>query len=187
MTNPRLAGRYAKSLIDIAQEKNVLDATYNDVTYLQSVIAQSREFANMLRSPIIKADKKIAVLTAITAGKTGVIINTFNNLLISKNREAKLAEILQAFVEQYDVIKGINKVNVTSASELSDANKKAITERLEKEAGLTNIELIIKVDPKLIGGFILEYNNSIVDASILRDLKDIKKQFSQNVYVNAIR
>lgn len=187
MQNPRLAGRYAKSLIDLAKEKNELEGTYNDVKYLQSVIAQSKEFSNMLKSPIIKADKKLAVLAAITKDKTGVIINTFNQLLITKNRETNLAEILKAFVEQYDEVKGINKVMVTSATELSESNKKAISDRLEKEAGLKNIQLITKVDEKLIGGFVLEYNNNIVDASILRDLKDIKKQFAQNVYVHSIR
>ena len=187
MQNPRLAGRYAKSLLDIAVEKNELEKVYTDVKYIQAVIAASSEFVNVLRSPIIKADKKLAIVSSVTQNKVGAILEGFNKLLIAKNREANLPEILNAFEEQYNTLKNISKVKLTSATELSDTTKQAIISRLEKDAGLANIQLQTKIDERLIGGFVLEYNNNIVDASIIRDLKDIKKQFSQNVYVHAIR
>ena len=44
MLNPRLAGRYAKSLIDLSQEQGQLETVYNDMKYLQAVSKQSREF-----------------------------------------------------------------------------------------------------------------------------------------------
>ena len=62
MPNPRLASRYAKSLLDLAIEKGQLDAAYADMKYLQAVCAASAEFVNLLRSPIIKADQKTALL-----------------------------------------------------------------------------------------------------------------------------
>jgi len=52
---------------------------------------------------------------------------------------------------------------------------------------LSNIELETVVNPDLIGGFVLEFNNNLVDASIARDLRDIKKQFRENIYVKQIR
>jgi F-type H+-transporting ATPase subunit delta len=55
------------------------------------------------------------------------------------------------------------------------------------EAGLGKVEIETKVDEDLIGGFVLEFNNNLVDASIARDLRDIKTQFSKNIYVNSIR
>ncbi len=69
MPNPRLAGRYAKSLIDLSIEKNQLEAVYADMKYLQELCKQSREFVNLMRSPVIKNDQKNTILTAITHGK----------------------------------------------------------------------------------------------------------------------
>ena len=54
MNNPRLAQRYAKSLVDISIEMNQFDAVHKDVLYLQQIIKVSREFVVMLNSPVIK-------------------------------------------------------------------------------------------------------------------------------------
>ena len=187
MPNPRLAGRYAKSLIDLSIEKNQLEAVYNDMQYLQAVCKSSKEFVTLLRSPVIKADKKNAIITAVTGGKVSAMTSAFNKLLVAKGRENDLPEIVNAFVDQYNTIKGIHKVKLTTAVAVSDALKKAIVTKTSTEAGLAQIELETKVNEDLIGGFVLEFNNNLVDASILRDLKDVKKQFNQNVFVQALR
>jgi F-type H+-transporting ATPase subunit delta len=188
MPNPRLAHRYAKSLVDLSIEKNQLEIVYEDMKYLQSVCKASKEFAILLQSPIITADKKTRILEVVgNAGKVGELTTAFNKLLIVKGRESDLPEIADAFVEQYNAIKGIHKVKLTTAIELSDDLKKSISDKAAKEGGLGNVELETKVDESLIGGFVLEFNNNLVDASIARDLRDIKKQFAKNVYVPAMR
>lgn len=187
MPNPRLAARYAKSLIDLATEKGQLDAVYADAKYLQAVTKESREFTNLLRSPVIKADKKQSIINAVTNGKVNALTTAFNTLLVNKGRESDLPEIMDAFVEQYNALKGIHKAKLITAVPVSEELKNAIVGKTKAEAGLSNVELETVVDDSIIGGFLLEYNNNLVDASILRDLKDIKKQFNQNVYIQNIR
>ena len=187
MPNPRLATRYAKSLIDIAVEKGQLEQVNSDVEFLQAVIKSSVEFRNLLISPIIKANKKVVILAAVTKGNIGPITNGFCELLLTKSRENVLPEIVFAFKEQYNVIKGIHKVRFTTAQPISDSLKTTLVSKLSADSGLQNIELETKVDESLIGGFVLEYNNNLVDASIARDLRDIKKQFLQNDFVMKIR
>ncbi len=87
MLNPRLAGRYAKSLIDLAVERNQLEEAYKDMQYIQAVCKASREFVVLLKSPVIPAEKKNNALTAVTKGKISELTAAFNKLLISKNRE----------------------------------------------------------------------------------------------------
>lgn len=187
MPNPRLAARYAKSLIDLSTETGQLEAVYKDMEYLQALCKSSREFVNLLRSPIIKADKKQAVLDAVTKNNVGALTAAFNKLLVNKGREGDLPEMANAFVEQYNKLNGIHKVKLTTAVPVSDDLKNAILARLKKDAALEKIELETKTDESLIGGFVLDFNNNLVDASILRDLKDIRKQFLANVYVQNIR
>lgn len=187
MQNPRLANRYAKCLIDLAVEQNQLEAVYADMKLMQAVCAGSREFVNLLRSPIITPEKKAAVLKSVTEGKVSALTASFNNLVITKGRESGLPEIIHAVIEQYNALKGIHHVKLTTAIEVSDDIKNALSSKLSKEAGLGKIELETKTDESLIGGFVLEFNNNLVDASIARDLADIKKQFMQNTYVHQMR
>jgi F-type H+-transporting ATPase subunit delta len=187
MPNPRLAGRYAKSLIDLAIEKNQLESVYKDMMYLQAICKNNRDFVNVLRSPIIQGDKKEKIIAAVTEGKVGNITALFNKLLVNKGRENILPEISAAFIEQYNAIKGIYKVKLTTAAVLTDDTSQSLLAKIKQETRLQNIELETTVKPEIIGGFMLEFNNNLVDASILRDLKDIQKQFQQNVYIPNIR
>jgi F-type H+-transporting ATPase subunit delta len=187
MPNPRLAGRYAKSLIDLAIEQNQLDIVYKDMQYLQAVCKSSPEFVTILRSPVITADKKLKILAAITEARVGQLVVLFNKLLVSKTREEYLPEIVTAFIEQYNHMKGIHTVKLTTATPISEELKQSIVEKIKAETSLQHIELETAVKESLIGGFVLEFNNNLVDASIERDLRDIKKQFSQNIYVQQIR
>src|SRR5215510_7379590 len=98
MPNPRLANRYAKSLLDIAIEKGQLEKVFADMEWLQAVTKSNKDLVSLLRRPIIKADKKIKILDAVTAGKLSELTATFNRLLINKNRESVLPEIATAFI-----------------------------------------------------------------------------------------
>ncbi|MFT3700926.1 MAG: ATP synthase F1 subunit delta [Agriterribacter sp.] len=187
MLQPRLAGRYAKSLIDLAKEQNQLDEVYADMVFLQGIFKQNKDFASVMRSPVITADKKNAIITAITNGRVGKLTAAFNKLLIQKNRENILPEIITAYIEQFNAIKGIHKVKLTTAQPISDALKTAIEEKVKKDTALSNVQLEAVVKEELIGGFVLEFDNNLVDASVLRDLKDIQKQFRSNIYVKNIR
>lgn len=187
MPNPRLASRYAKSLIDLATEKGQLEAVYADMKYLQAVCKASKDFVNLLKSPIIKTDQKNSIVTAVTAGKISELTASFNNLLVRKGRESDLPEIAFAFVDLYNEIKGIHRVKLTTAVAVSEELKKSIESKIKAGQGLGTVELETAIDEKLIGGFVLEFNNNLVDASILRDLKDIKKQFQRNLFVQNIR
>lgn len=187
MPNPRLANRYAKSLIDLATEKGQLEAVYADMKYLQAVCKASKDFVALLKSPVIKADQKNSIVTAVTQGKVSELTSAFNTLLVKKGRESELPEISYAFIDQYNEIKGIHRVKLTTAVAVGEEMKATIEQKLKKDKGLETIELETAVDDKLIGGFLLEFQNNLVDASILRNLKDIKKQFAENLFVQNLR
>lgn len=186
MSNARLAGRYAKSLLDLAIEQGQLETVYADMKYVQAVCKASVELVNLLRSPIIKADQKNSILTAVTKDKVGALTASFNVLLVKKGREAELPEMANAFIEQYNALKGIHQVTLTTAVEVSDDIKKSIEQKVKSSNEFGAVELTTQTNPDLIGGFVLEFNNNLLDASVLRDLKDIKKQFLNNEFISKI-
>lgn len=187
MPNPRLASRYAKSLLDLAVEKEQLEQANSDMLYLQQLTKSSREFLNILRSPIISADKKQSIIDAVTAGKIGELTSAFTKLLVSKGREGELPEIVTAFIKQYKAKKEIHTVKLTTATAVSDDVKNSIVEQVKKTSNMQNIELEAIVDPSIIGGFVLQAGDKLVDASISYDLKEISKQFESNDFIYKVR
>ena len=135
MPNPRLATRYAKSLIDLAIEKDQLENVFADMQWLQAVCKSNRDFVNLMCSPIIKADTKKKIVEAITKGNIGEMTAGFMRLLITKGRESNLPEIVNAFISAYKHHKNIQVIKLTSASPLSEAMKKAILDQVRKSAG----------------------------------------------------
>lgn len=182
----RLATRYAKSLIDIAIEQNQLEIIYNDIKYLQA-LCKNKQYVNLLRSPIISGDKKKSITQAIAQNSITQLTVSFINLLIVKNREGELPDIVEAFINQYNTIKQISIVELTTAVEISDTVKNNIVDKVKASQNMPNIQLHTKVNANLIGGFVLEFNNQLLDASIAKELSDIKKQFSKNIFIRNIR
>ncbi len=187
MQNPRLAVRYAKSLLDLAQEQNLLEPIFDDMQLLDHICKSNHDFASVLRSPIIKEDKKNNIIEAVTAGKINKLTASFIKLLGSKSREANLPEIITAFIQQYNVAKGIHKVKLTTAVPVSDEIKSSFIEKIKTSEGIKTIELEAVVDESLVGGFILEMEGHKADASIRRDLLDVQKQFMDNDYIQKLR
>src|SRR5262245_2403174 len=141
MPNPRLAARYAKSLIDLAIEQGQLEQVYADMQWLQSVTKSNRDFVNLLKSPVVPGDKKIKILKAVAGDKLGNLTITFNTLLVNKARESNLPEIAAAFISQYKKYKNIHTIKLTTAAPISDAVRNAIISQVKKTGGFENTEL----------------------------------------------
>jgi F-type H+-transporting ATPase subunit delta len=187
MPNPRLAYRYAKSILDLAIEKGQLENVYSDMLYLQQVVKASRDFLNLLKSPVVSADKKQAAIQAVVGNNIGELTAAFTKLLVAKGREAALSEIITSFIQQYKAKKGIYIVKLTTATPVSEELKNSIINQVKKTSVMQNIELEEKVDPSIIGGFVLQAGDKLIDASISYDLKTISRQFDNNDFIYKVR
>ncbi len=187
MPNPRLAGRYAKSILDLAIEKGQMEEVFADMKWLLSVTKSNRDFVNVLRSPVIKGDTKLKIIGAVTKGRISEITWAFIQLMTRKGRESFLPEIINAFVSQYKQHKEIFTVKLTTAVPVSDEIKQTLLEQIKKTSHMKNIELESKVNPEIIGGFVLEADDQLVDGSIAYDLREIAKQFENNDFIYKIR
>lgn len=183
MSVTRIATRYAKSLIDLATEQGKLEQVFADIHTINEA-AKHRELHLMLKSPIIKGDKKKAVLLALFGGKIETLTQGYLGLLIDKNREIYLPEIAAEFVSQYKNLKKITTVKVISATPLSE-NVLADLKHKIANSGIThaNVEIETALDASLVGGYVLEFDNKRYDASVTSKLAELKQSFSKNLYV----
>ena len=187
MQNPRLATRYAKSLLDLAVEKNSLEDTLKDMQLLTSICAQSHDFVVMLRSPVIAPDKKKKIIeTLLEWRNVSKLTHAFVDLLAAKGREANLPEVAQAFQAQYNELKNIKLVNVTTATDMSDATLSSIKEKIAGYLPGDSIQLKTTVNEALIGGFVIEMDNKLYDASVRKKLNDFKSKVIDTTYESKI-
>ncbi|HHM21262.1 MAG TPA: ATP synthase F1 subunit delta [Bacteroidetes bacterium] len=182
----RVANRYAKSLIDLAKERGSIDQVLEDVHYFNEV-CKNRDFELMLKSPIVNADKKEQVFDKLFSGKFDELTMAFLKILLKKGREPLLALIGKEFVAQYKKLNHITTVQLTTASPLSDETVEAIRQKLlESKATDQKVELRTSVNPDLIGGFVVQFDDELYDASVAHKLALLKKEFKDNLYISQI-
>ena len=173
MRGTRAALRYAKAMLSYAQESKAAEAVANDMYSLISLLQENNEVQTMLENPILPVAEKEAVLKELFSQASPETFKLFS-LLAAKNRLAILAVIGEQYVRLYAQTQGKVTAIVTSAIGLTPSLKQAV---LEKAKGLTkkNVQLEDKIDPGIIGGFILKIGDLQYDASVSHQLKSIKE------------
>ena len=186
MSVQRIASRYAKSLLDLSVEQEKLERVNEDMLAISKLMAQ-RDFQSMIKSPIIQASKKDSIIRAALGGKLDDLSLGFILLLINKGRERLLKEIAIEFASQYKRFKGISSFKIISAAPLSSEQVEAITKKLQKQ-GLCQekVEIETQVKEDLIGGFIVEFDDLVYDASVKNTLSQTAKNFQGNIFKSQI-
>ncbi len=186
MSVQRIASRYAKSLMDLAIEQNKLERVLEDVQSFKAA-TEVRDFYLLLKSPIVKASKKISILNELFEGKYDELSMAFLRILVNKGREEYLPEISEVFIDHYRELKGISSVRLITATPVEDAVLKQIESKLlASEETAKTVEITTEVDPELIGGFVIEFEDKMYDASIANKIEALKKEFAGNTYVSKV-
>ncbi|MCB0410346.1 MAG: ATP synthase F1 subunit delta [Flavobacteriales bacterium] len=180
MRDIKVASRYAKSLLGIALEQNALESIHQDMMHINQTCNANRDLTIFLKSPIIKSDKKLAILNELFSG-INQISKSFISIIVSKKREGILEDIAVAFIDAYKVHKNIKTVSITTAIALNESQKKKIADLVNKDN--STIELKEIINPEIIGGMILRVGDTQVDESIKRKLTNLEMEFDDNPYI----
>lgn len=181
-----VAYRYARSLMQLAIEKGQLKGVEEDMRYVAETCANSRELVLLLKSPVVKGDKKDRILDRVFAGNIGEMTSAFMGILVRKGREAMLPQIAEAFEEIRKVHDGVVTCVVSSAAPLDDAARAKVTALASEKYPGKTISLKEEVDPDLIGGVIVRMGDEQYDGSVSRQLADLRRKFSDNPYIPEI-
>lgn len=173
MSASRIASRYAKPILELAEEKKVLDKVKDDMEGFAGICKENRDFELMLKSPIIPHLRKADILAKMFKGKMNALTLQAFDLITRKSREGILGEVAEEFLHLYNIKKGLQEVSVTSSTKL-DAGQRKEFEKLAKK--ITGKEPILEeqVDADIIGGYVLKVGDRQIDQSVSGQLKNIK-------------
>jgi F-type H+-transporting ATPase subunit delta len=186
MKEIKVAKRYASALFQFAQESKQLDAVYNDMSLVAQVCQENKEFRMLLSSPVVANNKKISVLEALFSSSISDITMKYLSIITSKGRENIVHDIAEQLIVLYKEHKGILSLELKTAFELKQEERERILKLLKESTKANDIDLTETIDPELIGGFILSWDNKQIDATLQRRLRELKKDFENNVYLRSI-
>ncbi|MCX7876009.1 MAG: ATP synthase F1 subunit delta [Melioribacteraceae bacterium] len=179
----RVSYRYANSLMQLAEEKNIYSKVAKDADLIFNSLSQSKEVKAILKSPVVKSDLKKKLLNEIFSNKISNETQNFIDFVILKNREDILIEIFKEFLVLCDKKDGVLRAKVKTAVEVEDTIKNKIKEKLELKTQ-QKVFANYTIDKNLIGGFIVEIGDQVFDASIKHQLKLLRKKFSEEISIN---
>ena len=171
--------KISKAFFEFAKEKGILENVIADVKLLIKSLGEIPELAEVFQNPIVKPSGKKAFVSSLLKGKVSEETIDFLNLEIENGREMYTQDILRNMLTIYRKEQGITAVTLTSATPLSKEQEKSVADLVKKTRN-TEVELQTKVDPSLMGGFILRVEDQQYDASVSSRLKQIKKELIAN-------
>jgi F-type H+-transporting ATPase subunit delta len=182
MSELRVASRYAKSLIDLSKEQQILDKVKADLTVFQKTVHQNVSLQSLLKSPVVNNGDKIAILKKVFGASFQKLTIDFFSIVVRKNRSSVLETISQSFMDQYNDLNNIISATVKTAQAIDASVTAEVTSFIEKQSG-KKVALTASVDPSLIGGLVIQVGDNLYDASISGKLNKVKQNLL-NTYIS---
>ena len=176
MKNTRVARRYARALMMTADSPKAIDEIASDVESIKKILDGSRELRRFISSPIIRKGKKLTILRELFQSRVTPTTMSFIQLLVEKQREAALLEVIEQFFALRDARYGIVNVDVASAVEITHQQGKTLSEKLEQYTK-KKVRVRFALDKALKGGLVVKIGDTVLDASIKRQLELLREQF----------
>lgn len=171
----RAAYRYANAFIGVAVEIQKLDEITKDVVLLEKLIVDSGEFRSFLKSPVVNSEKKKIILQDIFKDNVHDLTLKFILLVASKGKEGILDEIVKQFRRLRDERLGILLVKARSAVPFTPVQEQELSAQIGKVTK-KKIQLTTTTDPDLMGGFTIQYEDTVWNASVRHQLELLRNQ-----------
>lgn len=180
MSGSKVAGRYAKAVLEQAQESQVQEAVFADMQSIAQTIDNSKDLRLMLQSPIINIEDKRQALVKIFDQTASLTHDLFRVLAINERMDA-LRYVAARYIDLYNDQRGIKVAHVTTAVALSEELEKEVLNKVRELTESNSVTIVNKIDPSIIGGFVLRVGDLQYNASISNQLGSLKREFSKSL------
>jgi F-type H+-transporting ATPase subunit delta len=180
MSGSRASKRYAKAVLQQANESNNASIVFDDMQCVHATIQASKELQLLLNSPVINANDKKKGLFAIFENQSDAT-KSLINVLVENHRTSLLDEVSKIYIDLYNEAQGVKVAQVTTAVVLTDELIEKILIKVKELTGSDKVTIESTIDESIIGGFILRIGDLQYNASISNNLARIKREFSKSI------
>ncbi len=168
-----ISNEYAKALFMLAVEKGCSKDYKDALETVSGVFEENPVYKDFLSTFAIPLEERLGALEAAFSDAIPRDVLSFLKILCEKKRIAEFPECVAQYMAMHDEMDKISNAKVTSALELTEEEKRALKEKLEKTSGHKMI-IDYVIDKSILGGLIVEADGKIMDSSLKKHLKEIK-------------
>lgn len=166
---------YADALFQIATEEDKVDELYSEVNTLIGILDANPDLSRVMSHPSVDKNEKIDVIKNIFTGRVCAELCGLLHQIVVNNRYEEIDGILAKFTEMVKEYKKIGVAHVATPTDLTDAQKDRIKQKLLDSTDYVEMEMNYETDPSLIGGMRIRIGDRIVDSSISTKLNELAK------------
>jgi F-type H+-transporting ATPase subunit delta len=171
--------QYANAFADVAINQGAPQTAVRQLADFGAAFAESAELRNFLTSPAVGDETKHKVIEKIVARQgSAKIIRNFLYVIVDHQRSHMLPQIIDAVQVAVRQRQGIAEAEVSSAVELSEAQKTDLAKTLSRLTG-KRIEPKFSLNPALLGGAVARVGDTIYDGSLRSRLSEMRTRLSQ--------
>ena len=157
---------YAEAFLQVASSRNEVDKIVDQAKDVLRLWNDCPELSEAMASPVLEIEAKKSALQKLFGEQVSPSFLNLLKLLADRQRIGFLDSVLERMLELYREQRNIALATVTSASSLNEAQQADLLQKIQAVAGTDNLELNLKVDPDLIGGFVVNVGSKVIDASL---------------------
>lgn len=174
-----VSSTYGDALFELALEEDKMDTLLQEATFVRDTFLENEEVLRLFNHPKIRKDEKEAFIEKVYEGNVSEDMVGFLHIIVAKDRYNEILPIFEYFIHRVKEYKGIGTARVTSAVELTEAQRTSIEKKLLATTRYNTFEMNYKVDPALLGGLIIRIEDRVVDSSLKTQLDKMTKELTQ--------
>lgn len=173
-----IAARYAKALLAFASANGEGKTVYEQTEVFCAKYIEDVSIREILSAPVLSKSVKTEAVAKAFDGEPCKSLTSFVKLVVDRHREKWLVFMLHAYRRLYENQNQILRATLTTASDAEDANIDRITSMVLSKTGGKEVDITHKCDESIIGGFVLQIDDCLIDASLAYQLKVLRQRLS---------
>jgi len=192
MDTGRISVRYAKALLEVAQKNGSANKVYQEMESVSNAFFAVPDLKKAMNNPHVTTDERKKLLLSAAGNESSPVSSEFSkfvDLVLDRKRENYFQSISLVFQDLYRKDNNIIIGKLTTATEVSDQVKEKMKALVAQIANLPlggEVEFLSEVNPNLIGGFQLQVESNLLDASVATQLQEIKKNLIDKAHSSAL-
>ena len=174
MSDGLIPRRYAKALFKLTEEQGKSAAVYDEMKSVIDSFEQNPELAKMVANPFVSHEDKTKLLEAAAGNHLEEFYKSFVRLVIEKRRTPWMEQMALCYRDIYRQHYNISQVRITTATQMPEQEMGRIRDLVKSSFEGTTLEFAEKVDPDIIGGFVIDVDSVRMDASLRNELENLR-------------
>ena len=170
---------YGDALFEVALEEDKLDQFLEEVKAVKAAVDENQDLFKLMSHPKVVKEEKIKVVEDIFSEKVSRELVGLVRMIVDKGHFEQIDSVFTYFIDEVKEYRNIGTAYVTSALELTDAQKSAIEKRLLETTKYVTFEMHYNVDAAIIGGLVIRIGDRVVDSSVRTKLADLTRELSK--------